>query len=36
MDKSLKELVQAIKGEAIMTDILEKIFIGINLNQVPK
>ena len=28
--------MQAIKGEAIMTDILEKIFISLNLNQVPK
>lgn len=36
MDKSLKELLLAIKGEAIMTDVLEKIFISLNLNQVPK
>ena len=36
MEKSLKELLQAIKGEAIMTDVLEKIVISLNLNQVPK
>jgi len=36
IEKSLKELLQAIKGEAIMTDTLEKIFISLNLNQVPK
>ena len=36
VEKSLKELLQAIKGEAIMTDILEKIFVSLNLNQVPK
>lgn len=26
----------AIKGEAIMTDILEKIYISLSINQVPK
>lgn len=36
IDKTLKELLQALKGEAIMTDVLEKIFISLNLNQVPK
>lgn len=36
IDKTLKELLQAIKGEAIMTDILESIFLSLNLNQVPK
>lgn len=35
IDKTLKELLQALKGEAIMTDVLEKIFISLNLNQVP-
>lgn len=36
IEKSLKDLVLAIKGEAIMTESLEKTFISLTLNQVPK
>jgi dynein heavy chain len=36
IDKSLKDLILAIKGEAIMTDVLEKIYISLTINQVPK
>ena len=36
VESSLKELLQAIRGEAIMTDLLEKIVISLGLNQVPK
>jgi dynein heavy chain, axonemal len=36
VDRSLKELLQAIRGEAIMTELLERILVSLNLNQVPK
>ena len=36
VEKTLKELLLAIKGEAIMTEMLEKMYISLTLNQVPK
>ena len=36
INKNLKELVQAVKGEIIMTDLLEDTFNSLTVNVVPK
>jgi dynein heavy chain len=36
IEKTLKELLQATRGEALMSDMLEKINQSLTLNQVPK
>ena len=36
VEKTLKDLLQAIRGEALITELLEKMQLSLSLNQVPR
>lgn len=36
MSRNLAELVRAVKGEVIMTEVLESTFSSLSINAVPK